>query len=192
MYRKNFLHSDIKASNVLSKLKEGCLIPKSTDVGKVTLKSEPKVCRLSASQNEKYNKKFPHLAYELRNGVGAKLSFASDVCSLGYIFKYSPIKISYEILISKMMVEETPHRVGIIYAGSTLRETFKKCLYCLIVMMLRDFEREFKNFKDFKNVRTSKILFYDNVNVKKCFFAQTCEGAQVFKWEKYYFDTFLK
>ena len=91
-----------------------------------------------------------------------------------------------------MMVEETSHRVGIIYARSTLRETIKKCVYCLIVMKLLDFKWEFKNFKDLKNVRISKILFYDDVNVKNCFFAHTCQGAQIFKGEKFYFYTFLK
>ena len=44
-------------------------MPKLMGIGKVTLKSEPKANRLSASQTEKYNKKYPHLAYELRNGL---------------------------------------------------------------------------------------------------------------------------
>ena len=37
-------------------------MPKLMGIGKVTLKSEPKANRLSASQTEKYNKKYPHLA----------------------------------------------------------------------------------------------------------------------------------
>ena len=40
-------------------------------MGKVTLKLEPEVYRLSASQTKKY-KKYPHLAYELRNIFGIK------------------------------------------------------------------------------------------------------------------------
>lgn len=88
-------------------------MPKLMGIGKVTLKSEPKANRLSASQTEKYNKKYPHLAYELRNGFGAKPSFASNVHSLGYIFKYLPIKISHQILISKMMFEEPSDRARI-------------------------------------------------------------------------------
>ena len=53
-------------------------------------------------------------------------SFGSDVYSLGYIFNYLPIKISYQILISKMMVEEPSRRVEIIYVVNTLRETANK------------------------------------------------------------------
>ena len=104
LHLSNILYNDIKANNVLFKLKEGNWIPKLTDIGKVTLKSEPEVYGLSASQTEKYNKKYPYLAYELFNAFGTKTSSACDVYSLGYIFKYLPIKISYHILISKMMV----------------------------------------------------------------------------------------
>ena len=49
MQLTNFLHNDIKA-NVLLKLKEGNWIPKLTGKRKITLKSEPEVYRLSASQ----------------------------------------------------------------------------------------------------------------------------------------------
>ena len=87
-------------------------MPKLTGIGKVTLNSKLKVNRLSASQTEKY-KKYSHLAYERRNGFGAKPSFASGFHSLGYIFKYLPIKISYQILVSKMMFEEPSFRARI-------------------------------------------------------------------------------
>ena len=119
MHLKNFFHKDIKANNVLLKVKEGNWIGKLTDMGQVTLKSEPEVHRLSASQTKKYNKKYPYLAYELRNIFGAKASSAADVYSLVHIFKYLPIKMSYQISISKMIVEERSHRVGIIYVVNT-------------------------------------------------------------------------
>ena len=48
------------------------------------------------------------------------------VFSLGYIFKYLPIKILYQILISKKMVEEPSHRVGISNSVNTLREAVNK------------------------------------------------------------------
>ena len=92
---------------------------------RVASKSEPQVNCSSASQTEIYNKKYPHLAYELRNVFGAKKSFAS----LGYIFKYLPITILYQILISKIMVEEPSHRIGIIYVVNTLTETIKKSVH---------------------------------------------------------------
>ena len=78
------MHNGIKVHNVLLKLKEGNWIPKLMDVGKVTLKSESEVYRLSVSQTEKYNFKYPHLVYEFRNIFGAKTSFAFDIYSLGY------------------------------------------------------------------------------------------------------------
>ena len=56
-------------------------------------------------------KKYSHLAYKLRNVFGAKTFFASDTYLLRYIFKYLPIKVSHQILISKMMVEEATHRL---------------------------------------------------------------------------------
>ena len=111
MHLKNFSHIDIKVNNILLKLKEGNWIPEAY--------------RSSASQTEKYNKKYPHLTYKLCNVFGAKASFESNVYSLGYIFKYLPIKISYQILISKM-VEDPFYRVGIIYVVNTLRETVSK------------------------------------------------------------------
>ena len=56
-------------------------MPKLTGIGKVTLNSKLKVNRFSASQTEKY-KKYPHLAYERRNGFGVKPSFASGFIHL--------------------------------------------------------------------------------------------------------------
>ena len=53
MYLKNFLHNDIKVSNILLKLKEGNWKPKFTGMGKVTSKSEPEFHPLNASQTEK-------------------------------------------------------------------------------------------------------------------------------------------
>ena len=157
------MQNDIKANNVLLKLKEGNWIPKLTGKGKITLNSETEVYRLSVSQTEKYNKKYPHLAYELRNVFAAKTSFASDVYSRGYIFEYLAINISYQISFSKKMVKKPSHRVEIIYVVNTLRKAVnKKCafclIFCLILMNVLNFKIEFKNFTDFKNVRISKIF----------------------------------
>ena len=96
MHLKNILHNDIKTNNVLLKSKEGNWIPKLMDMGKVILKSEPEVYRLSPSRTEKYNKKYPHLADELRNISGAKISFAIfihlDIFLRIYLLKYRCIK----------------------------------------------------------------------------------------------------
>ena len=50
--------------------------------------------RLRPSQSENDDKKYPYLAYELRNVFDAKTSFAFNVYSLRYTFKYLAIKIS--------------------------------------------------------------------------------------------------
>ena len=60
------------------------------DVDKVTLKSEPVVHRISASQTEQYNWKYPHLAYEVRHAFGAKISFASMLIHLDKFLSIYP------------------------------------------------------------------------------------------------------
>ena len=44
--------------------------------------------RLSKTQQAKYNRKYPYLAFELRNVFDAKTSMRSDVYSLGYMFNF--------------------------------------------------------------------------------------------------------
>ena len=64
-------------------------------------KSEIEVNRLNTLQSEKYNKKYHHLAYELRNVFGAKTFFAFDVYSLGYILSIYPLKYGIKIRFGK-------------------------------------------------------------------------------------------
>ena len=88
MHLKNLLHNDLKSNNLLLNLRNNVWIPKLADMGRVTLKSNPETYKLSNMQRERYNKIYPHLAYELRNVYDWKASISSDICSLGYMFKH--------------------------------------------------------------------------------------------------------
>ena len=84
-------------------------------MGRVTLKSEPEVYCLSATQTEKYNKKYPHLAE----------TFLVQKHLLHPMFIYLDIFLS----ISQMMVEEPSYRVGSINVVNTFRETVNKSVH---------------------------------------------------------------
>ena len=89
MHTKGMLHNDIKSNNVLLKQsKSDEFIPIVVDMGKVTLRKSPEIYKLTQKQRERYNHKYPHLAYELRNKYGSKTSTATDIYSLGYLYKF--------------------------------------------------------------------------------------------------------
>ena len=91
-------------------------------MGKVTLKSNPETCKLSNMQRERYNKIYPHLAYELRNIYGSKASFLSDIFPLGYMFKnLYPSSPILQILTSKMFVHDPKKRETILYVFNTIQ-----------------------------------------------------------------------
>ena len=56
MRLKNLLHDDLKSNNVLLKLRNNVWIPKLTDMGKVTLQSNPETYKQSNTQKDLYNK----------------------------------------------------------------------------------------------------------------------------------------
>ena len=56
MRLKNLLHDDLKSNNVLLKLRNNVWIPKLTDMGEVTLKSNPETYKQSNTQKDLYNK----------------------------------------------------------------------------------------------------------------------------------------
>ena len=93
-------------------------------------------------QTEKYNKKYPYLLYELCNLDGAKIYFASNV-HLDIFWSIYQLKYRIKFYIC--------------------------CENCLMLMNSLDFNRNFKNFTDFKNVRISKILFAMMSWKKSCF-----------------------
>ena len=85
------------------------IIPILIDVEKVRSRYYPDVYKLNESQKVRYNKKYPHLAYELRNEYGAKQFVVTDVFSLGYLFEtISNTKIAFLRALSRQMLEENP------------------------------------------------------------------------------------
>ena len=78
-------------------------------MGKVTLKSKLETYKISNTQRDRFNKIYPHLAYELMNVYGSKTSFSSDIFPLAYMLQHSsPI---LQMLTSKMLVRD-PKKSG--------------------------------------------------------------------------------
>ncbi len=104
LHSHSILHNDLKSNNVL--IKSG-FIPIIVDFGKATLRKNPEVYKLTTSQMERYNSRYPHLAYELRNKFGSKTSTATDIYSLGFMFKFVADQTN-ELLqrLQKRMLEE--------------------------------------------------------------------------------------
>ena len=87
--QKRFAYNDLKRNNVLLRQTISHEIsPVIIDMGKVTLRTSPEIYKLNEKQKARYNVKYPHLAYELRNVYGAKTSMSTDIFSLGYIYKF--------------------------------------------------------------------------------------------------------
>ena len=106
MHAARLTHNDIKANNVLLK-KMNDIIPILIDVVIVRSRYYPDLYKLSESQKVRYNKKYPHLAHELRNEYGAKQSVATDIFLLGYLFNtISNTKIAFLRALSRQMLED--------------------------------------------------------------------------------------
>ncbi len=85
MHSKKILHNDIKADNVI--ITETVKI---IDFGKATMVTDPIIYRIQdTKEQEIYNKRHRHLAYELRNITGSKQSIATDTYSIGYMLKHT-------------------------------------------------------------------------------------------------------
>ena len=56
MYLQKLLLNHLQSNNVLLKLRNNVWTPKLADMGKVTLKSNPEIYKLSNSQRDRYNK----------------------------------------------------------------------------------------------------------------------------------------
>ena len=88
MHHCNLLHNDIKEDNILIKSLGSSFHPVICDFGKATHKLNPVIYNLDETKRVQYNSKYRHIAYELRNVKGSSQSEATDIYSLGRVFKY--------------------------------------------------------------------------------------------------------
>ena len=116
IHLKNLVHNDLKSNDVLFKLVNNVWILKLADTGKFTLKPFPETYKLSNTQKDRYNKIYSYLAYALRDIYGLKISFSSDIFSLGYMFtRLYPSSSILQMLTSKMLVRDLKKRATIFY-----------------------------------------------------------------------------
>ena len=84
-HKVGVLHNDIKSNNILLEKREQHWNPVVIDVGKARFISNPKpLISLSAYAQEKYRKRYPHIATEIVRGTSQQ-TVASDVFSVGKI-----------------------------------------------------------------------------------------------------------
>ncbi|XP_066923625.1 uncharacterized protein [Clytia hemisphaerica] len=112
IHEKNILHNDLHGENILLR---PSLSPCIIDFGKATLINAPMMYDIAPGSKEQdiYNKRHQHLAFELRNIQKTKQSEATDVYSLGYNFrnigKFESIK-ELASLGLKMLTEDPASR----------------------------------------------------------------------------------
>ena len=116
IHKENILHNDLHGENILLR---PSLSPCIIDFGKATLISSPMMYDIAPGSKEQdiYNKRHQHLAFELRNVQKTKQSEATDVYSLGYNFKnigkFESIK-ELTTLSLKMLKEDPASRYPLI------------------------------------------------------------------------------
>ena len=83
LHIKGVLHNDLHMRNLLLRNREHLKI---IDFGKATLISDPVVydIKSGSEKQKKYNDVHRHLAYELRNIPGSRVSTQSDIYTIGY------------------------------------------------------------------------------------------------------------
>ena len=85
IHSKGILHNDLHANNLL--ISKEHMTAKMIDFGSATLKSCPRKYYLNENEKKVYSKKHSHIAWELRNELGATQCELSDVYSLGRVLK---------------------------------------------------------------------------------------------------------
>ena len=106
------LHNDLKSNNVIMEQREGEWNPVIIDFGKARFVSDPKpAMSLTASQQQEYRKRYPHVAPEIVSGRGRQ-SVLSDIFSIGKIvvlvLDLLPTATGRSIRLAKRAISEDP------------------------------------------------------------------------------------
>lgn len=111
LHLKGILHNDLHANNILIRNE---MYVKIIDFGKATLIEDPVVYSIKKGSEKQrlYNKIHCHLAFELRNVPGSKVSEESDIFSLGYNFEKVAVKVCQTKLsnIATKMICQDPQK----------------------------------------------------------------------------------
>ncbi|XP_028393198.1 probable CTD kinase subunit alpha homolog [Dendronephthya gigantea] len=87
IHEKNIIHNDIKTNNVVIEKHGKCFTAVLIDFGKATAANNGKSYpEFGEKEREKYERKYPYLAPELKSG-GGKQTVRTDVYSFGYLMK---------------------------------------------------------------------------------------------------------
>lgn len=113
VHNRQILHNDLKSNNVLlEKQMESQWNPVIIDFGKARFITDPKpIMSLTASSQESYKRRYPHIAPEIVAGSGRQ-SVSSDVFSLGKILleilNSLPTATATSLKISKRAILDNP------------------------------------------------------------------------------------
>ena len=111
LHLKGILHNDLHANNILIRNE---MYVKIIDFGKATLIEDPVIYSIKKGSEKQrlYNKMHCHLAFELRNVPGSKVSEETDIFSLGYNFEKVAVKARQTKLthIAIKMISQEPRK----------------------------------------------------------------------------------
>lgn len=99
LHVKSVLHNDLHSGNILVKYNR-CV--KIIDFGKSTMIDDSIVCfvKPGTDKHKRYEKYHSHLAYELQNIPGSKVTVKKDIYSMDYIFS----KISRQVKSNPLQI----------------------------------------------------------------------------------------
>ena len=113
VHNRQILHNDLKSNNVLlEKQMESQWNPVIIDFGKARFITDPKpLMSLTASSQESYKRRYPHIAPEIVEGSGRQ-SVSSDVFSLGKIvleiLNLLPTATATSLKVAKRTILDNP------------------------------------------------------------------------------------
>lgn len=116
VHKSGLLHNDLKSNNVVLESRTGTIQwnPVVIDFGKARFIANPKpLMRLSASAQEEYRKRYPHIAKEIVQGSDQQ-SVLSDIYSLGKILldvlDLLPTATAHSLRAAKSATDDDPQK----------------------------------------------------------------------------------